>query len=108
MRIWFALIVAPLLALADQSIAFAMVAWSCAHQTTTAMHVVHLSFLAATVASTAAAWQCWRETRPQGSVLHSPVQIHFLAGVATAAAALSALTIIAMWSAAWIIASCVS
>src|SRR5205823_5272575 len=31
MRIWFALLVAPLLALADQSISLAAVGWACAH-----------------------------------------------------------------------------
>ena len=108
MRIWFALIVAPILALTDQSVSFAMVSWGCAHQSTLAPHVVHLVFLAVTVAGTLAAGQQWRATMEGGESGGRVAQMHFLAGVATASAALSALAIAAMWIPTWMIASCLA
>ena len=107
MQIWLALIVAPILALLDQSVSFALVHWSCAHQNTLALHGVHLLFLILTVAVAVAAWQRWRDTAgaKPGDTL---AQTHFLAGVATASAALSALAVAAMWIPAWMISSCIS
>ena len=53
MRIWLALIVSPLLALTDQTVAFAMVGWACAHQSVALLHASHALFLAATTAAAA-------------------------------------------------------
>src|SRR5437867_2641457 len=52
MRTWFALLGAPFLALADQSVSYATVGWSCAHQHTLVVHAVHGVFLAAIVLAT--------------------------------------------------------
>jgi hypothetical protein len=98
MTIVFALIVAPLLALADQATAFAMVSWSCTHTGTLAIHGVHLVFLAATVAAAAIAFARWR----------SATEHRFLCGVATASATLSALAIVAMWIPVWMISPCIA
>jgi len=98
MPIFIALIVAPLLALGDQSVAYAMVGWSCVHTGTLAIHALHLLSLAATVAAAAFAFVRWRST-PEHS---------FLAGIATAAATLSALTIVAMWIPVWLISPCIA
>jgi hypothetical protein len=103
MRIAFALIGAPLLALVDQSTAFAMVNWACAHGSTLVVHFVHLVFLAATSAAAIFAFAEWRGTMQADTL----VQSHFLAGVATAAATLSALAIAAMWIPVWMISSCI-
>ena len=109
MRIWFALIVAPLLALSDQSVAFALVGWACTHQSTALLHACHTLFLAITTIAAIAAWRNWRET---AVVAASPgdatVQRHFLAGIAMTVAALSALAIAAMWTATWMISSCIA
>jgi hypothetical protein len=106
-RIWFALIVAPLLALADQSIASALVGWACAHQSTALLHASHLIFLAITAGAAVYAWRAWREApgrRSGGGV----VEAHFLSGVATATASLSAIAIVAMWIPTWMISSCIA
>jgi hypothetical protein len=106
MRTWFALFVAPLAALADQSIAFAAVGWACAHQLPIAVHTVHAVFLIITAGATAAAWHVWRAAQPTKSRDGTMARQHFMAGLASALGALSAAAIIAMWIPAWVIAPC--
>jgi hypothetical protein len=108
MRVWIALLVAPVLALADQGIAFATASWACEHQNALAAHVVHATFLAATLAATAAVWQLWRETRRIETADETLVRRHFVAGLATASGALSALAIAAMWIPTWVLAPCIN
>ena len=80
MRTWFALLAAPVLALADQAIAYA---------------------------AAIAAGQRWRATAlaPAGE---AGARRHFLAGIATGTATLSALVILAMWIPAWLLSPCFS
>ena len=106
MRIWFALLVAPILALTDQAIAYATAGWSCANQNALAMQLTHGFFFAVTVGAAVAAWQLWRETRAIPEPRDFTEVRHFLAGVATASGALSALVIFAMWMATWIVTRC--
>jgi hypothetical protein len=108
MRIWFALLAAPILALADQSIAYSMTVWACAHQQALAMHGVHVLFLAVTVAATFAAWGSWRATLRRKSGDETLARRHFLAGLATATGALSALVIAAMWIPNWVLSPCLA
>ncbi|HEX4233827.1 MAG TPA: hypothetical protein VH041_05930 [Caldimonas sp.] len=107
MRIWLALIVAPLLALADQSIAFALVGWACAHQSTALVHASHLVFLLLTAGAAVYAWQGWREAASANGGAAAG-EMHFLSGVATATASLSAIAIVAMWVPTWMISSCIA
>jgi hypothetical protein len=108
MRIWFALLVAPTLALADQSVAYATVGWACSHQQVVAVHVVHVLFLLGTAASAVLAGQLWRATASARNGSERLARDHFLAGVATASGALSTLAIIAMWVPTWVIAPCLN
>ena len=62
MRTWFALLAAPVLALADQAIAYAAAGWSCAHQHAIATHVLHGVFFIACAVAAIAAGQRWRST----------------------------------------------
>jgi hypothetical protein len=106
-RIWFALLVAPMLALADQTISFAAVGWACAHQHHAVVHAVHALFFAAAAIGTAAAWQYWRTTLPLATGGEPPARRYFLAGLATASGALSVLVIAAMWMTAWVVPACI-
>lgn len=106
MRIWPALLLAPILALADQAVAYGVSGWACSHQQPLAMHVVHLALLLVVVASTALAAQLWRATRPAASSTHERDVRHFLAGLATASGAFSAVVIVAMWYPSWVISPC--
>ena len=108
MRIWFALIVAPLLALTDQTVAFSLVHWACAHQSLWAVHLSHALFLAIAAAAAVSAWLRWRQTTISPQTGAGMVQFHFLAGVATMIAVLSAVAIVAMWIPTWMISSCIA
>lgn len=108
MRTWIALIVAPILALTDLTIAFATVSSSCAHQLVFAVHAVHGGFFVATLTCTLAAWTAWRAGASASTSGETPAQAHFLAGIATAAAALSTIAVLAMWMPAALIAPCIS
>ena len=108
MRMWVALIVAPLLALADQTVAFALVHSACAHQATWVVHLSHVVFLTIAATAAAGAWLQWRETAIAPDTGEATVQFHFLAGVATMVAVLSAVAIMAMWIPTWMISSCIA
>jgi len=104
MRTWLALLVAPVLALADQSIAFSMATWMCNRQHMLPMHALHASFAAAILVATATAWSHWR--RSAAAADPSTERRHFIAGVATASGALSALAVVAMWIPTWLLSPC--
>jgi hypothetical protein len=108
MRLWIALFVAPILALIDLTVAFATVSWACAHQAWFMVHGVHLLFMAATAASAIAAGNVWWSGVRTAPDVHASGQVHFLAGIATASAALSTAAIAAMWMPTWMIPPCVS
>jgi hypothetical protein len=106
MRIWFALLAAPILALADQVVAYATVGWACAHEQPMAVHAVHALFLVAVVAGTVPAWQLWHATRSGKAGNETLARRRFLAGLATALSALSIVVIVSMWMPTWVIAPC--
>ena len=106
MRTWIALIVAPLLALTDQTVAFALVHWACAQQSIWVVHLAHVVFLALAAGASVGAWLRWRETAISAGSGEATVQFHFLAGVAMMVALLSTLAIMAMWLPTWMISSC--
>ena len=108
MRIWFALIGAPLLALTDQSVAFALVGWACAHHSAALAHAPHVFCLAVTAGCAFAAWRGLRGTPSAGSTPSAAGEQQFLARLATAIAALSTLAIMGMWIASWMISPCVA
>jgi hypothetical protein len=104
MRIWLALLVAPLIALADQSVNLALASWACAERLEWAAHLSHGATLLLTLAATGLAWSAWREQPRGGREPHASRR--FLAGIAIASAALSASTIAAMWIATWMLSPC--
>jgi len=107
MRIWFALLVAPMLALADQSLSLAAADWACSRQQPLAVHAVHVLFLVPVTASIFPAWRLWRAPAiPTTARDHAAAETRFLAGIAAGSAVLSATAIVAMWLTAWLIAPC--
>ena len=106
MRIWFPLVAAPLLALADQSVSFAVVGWACTHQLPIAVHAVHALFLVTAGAGTLPALTAWRALPGGASADEALAQRRFFTGIAAAAGSLSTLAILAMWVPAWLMAPC--
>jgi hypothetical protein len=107
MRIWFALLAVPVLALVDQSVSYVTTLWACAHQDSVVVHAVHLPFLLAAAVGTVMAWHGWRRSLPMKGDSETLARRHFLAGLATGAAALSVLVILSMWAVSWLLRACV-
>ncbi|MGN6389128.1 MAG: hypothetical protein ACTHL1_06425 [Burkholderiaceae bacterium] len=109
MSSWPALLLAPLLALISQSVAYALVTPSCARQGTMILHAVYLIALALAVGCTLLAWRERREAdaaqRPDDAAERGP---RFLASVAALVGTLSCLVIFAMWIPEWFLSPCAS
>jgi hypothetical protein len=108
MRIWFALLVAPVLALADQSVAYALAGWSCAHGHSVVPHVTHAAFLLAVVVSTVLAWSVAR-TGFEATRTEGPFSTHrhdAMSLCALALGAYSAVVIVAFWIPQWMLSPC--
>jgi hypothetical protein len=103
---WPGLILAPLFALADQSVTYAMVHWSCETQRHAPAHFVHAAFLLATLMTLAMAWSRWRVPASRADAGDALGNSSFIAAMATLAAALSALVIVAMWMPQWVLSPC--
>ena len=99
-RIWAPMLVAPLLALAQQSIAYALVTPLCSRQAGGWLHALSAAFVLATVALTGAAWQEMRRTDA------APLNRRFLARVAVGVAAVSVIALLAMWIPQWLVPVC--
>jgi hypothetical protein len=111
MRIWLALLAAPSLALACQSIMYALVTPSCSVQTRIAIHVVAFACLAASLFFTLLAraqWQALHAGAPSedSDGADRPTSRRFLAITATAVGSISSLVILMMWVAAWVLSPC--
>ena len=102
----YALLVAPVLALADQAVALSLTAWACRGQHGFAIHVVHAAFALAVAPALVLAWMGWRETANGTPAGEANARHHFLAGMSIAIAALSLLVIVAMWFPTWLLSSC--
>ena len=106
MRIWFALLAVPALALIDQSVAYATAIWACSHQNAFAVHAVHVVFLLVALAGAVAAGQAWRQAASMEMRNETLARRRFVAGLATGAAALSVLVIASMWAVSWVLRAC--
>jgi len=71
------------------------------------VHVVHLPFLLAAAIGTIMAWQAWRQSSATKAENETLARRHFVAALATGAAALSLLAILVMWALTWVLRSCV-
>ena len=103
MRIFLGLIVAPSLALACQGFMLFLVGPSCSAQTRVGIHLVAVVFLAATLVL---ALLSAREAGAHGAEGGPVATRRFLGACATAVAALSALVVLMMWFAAWVLSPC--
>ena len=105
-RVWPALVLAPLLALTDLTIGYSLVTPACARQSGAGLHALALVSFVLSLAMTLVAWRAWgrivagidttrgRVTASDGSHAHS--RGSFLALTATLIGALSRLVILAM------------
>jgi hypothetical protein len=119
---WPALLVAPLLALTQLSIAYSIVDVSCETQSRAALHAVAALFVVLVAITVAMAWRGWRrQVASLGAEEHGDVRRHavtaadghqaerrppFLAMVSLLAGALSLLVTIALWLPIWFLSPC--
>jgi hypothetical protein len=112
MRTWLALILAPSLALAAQSIMLSLVSPSCQEQSRASIHGVALAAFVIAVILAVLAFGDWQSRAAESgeSPDHdsdSPGSTRrFLAIVATGVATISAATILAMWFGVWVLWPC--
>lgn len=98
-RSWPGLLGAPLLALGDQSVAYAFAPYGCSHQHLAGPQAVHLAFLVATLVC---AWLAWTGAGPALRALRNDeggsTQRHDLFAVlAFLMAVFSAAIVVALW-----------
>jgi hypothetical protein len=107
---WPALLLGPLLALADQSLAYALVGWSCANQNVAVLHAVYAVSLVVALALTALAARDWLAAGPRlpDSSGDPVTRARFVALVGVMVGSLSALVIFGQWIAVWMLSPCYS
>jgi hypothetical protein len=107
-RWWPGLILAPIFALADQTVAYSLLEWSCAVQKPAVPHIAHAVFLMLTLVTLFMAWGHWQD-RPAGKREDAPdaaTRKSTFGIMATLVAALSGLVIVAMWYPHLVLAPC--
>jgi hypothetical protein len=108
-RSWVALVAAPTVALATQSVMYSLVTPSCGAQARLQLHLVAAVALAVVVVLAVLAFSESSLRRPEPSSMDSDEhhgRHRFLANMAAAVGALAALVILAMWFATWVITPC--
>ena len=107
---WPALLLAPLLALTEQSIVYSLSTPTCQTQREAWLHGVPLVFFLATLALTALAWLEARRLRggdaPHLDADRRALRRYFVAWMAVGAGALSSLAIAALWVPQWVLSPC--
>jgi hypothetical protein len=121
---WPALLLAPLVALGQLSIAYSLVTPACATQSRGGLHAVAVVSLIVVLVMTAMAWRGWRRhddpaslgrRAPNGDAGFgvtaaesdaSAKRPHFVALIALLVGALSALVSIALWLPIWFLSPC--
>jgi hypothetical protein len=103
MKSWLALVLSPTIALATQSTLYSMVTPSCSAQMRLQLHLTAAVALAVVIVMAVLAYA---ESSLRRGEPASHVRRRFLADMASAVAALSALVILGMWFAMWVLTPC--
>ena len=121
---WPALLLAPLIALSQLSIAYSLVTPACGRQDRSALHAVAVVALLLVVVMTAMAWRAWRsQAEPAAARAAAPAQRsarattaadgggasqrpRFIDLIAVLVGALSALVCGALWFPIWVLSPC--
>lgn len=111
MKSWLVLLLAPSVALATQSVLYALVTPSCSAQARLQLHLVAAVALVVVVVLAVVAFGESSLRRPEPGSADSDdgrpeVRRRFLADMAVAVAALAAVVILAMWFGVWVLSPC--
>jgi hypothetical protein len=102
MRSWPALLVAPLVALGQQSASFALVTPACHQQSWLALEAVPAGCLLAILVLLGMAWHDWRRAGAASG------RERLVAGAGVGVGALSAAVSLMMWVPVWLLSPCSS
>ena len=124
LRSWPALLLAPLIALADLSVVYSLVTPACMRQDQSGLHAVAAASLVIVLALTMLAWRAWRDetARVQGHATAAMAngsrdvtradgdaaadRQRFVALIAVLVGALSGLVCVALWLPIWLLSPC--
>ena len=120
LRSWPALLLAPLIALADLSVVYSLVTPACMRQDQSGLHAVAAASLVIVLALTMLAWRAWRDEtgRVHGHAMAAMAQgpradgdaaadrQRFVALIAVLVGALSGLVCVALWLPIWLLSPC--
>jgi hypothetical protein len=112
MRIWPALLLAPLLALTEQAVVYALATPTCHTQRQAWLHILPVAFAIVTLVFTLMAWvDASRQRAITAGAAHLDVDApevrrYFLARIAVWCGALSTLVIVAVWIPQWVLSPC--
>ncbi len=107
MPIWPALLIAPLLALAEQAIAYALTPALCARQQGGWLHLVAALFLLASAVMTAIAAREAQQLAAGGEPGRvGDAQRLMLARAATGVGAIATIALVALWVPKWVLSPC--
>ena len=109
MKLWFPILVSPLVVLAQQSVNYALVGLECERQQHLPVHAVAAVALAVTLTGVLMAWRAWKAAgaAPPADSGDAVSRTRFLAIVGMAVSGLMALSIAAQWLTAAFIPPCV-
>jgi len=101
-------VVAPVLALTNQELIYAVTTWACGHRMGALTHIVPAVCLCLSIAATLLAYRTWssvgRGTDDEPATLES--RARFLALLGTAIGAFSSAVILAQWAAIFVFDPC--
>jgi hypothetical protein len=111
MKSWLAIVLAPSIALAAQSVMYSMVTPACGAQARLQLHLVAAVALAIVVVLGVVAFGESSLHRPEPGSFDNdqgqpPVRRQFLANMGCALAGIAALVILGMWFATWVLTPC--
>ena len=110
MPVWPALLLAPLAALAELVVAYALATPACESQRGALLQALSPAFLLLTLAFTALAWaEAWRRgANVSADDDRAALRPYFVARVAVWCGALSSLVVFALWIPTWLLSPCAS
>jgi hypothetical protein len=110
MRLWFPILVTPLVTLTQLSVNYALVPLACRTQQHLSIHLVSAAAVAIALAGIVMAWGAWREAGtdvvPDGPT--QAARTRFLGMMGVVISAMMALASLAQWLTAVFISPCVS
>jgi hypothetical protein len=104
---WASIVIAPVVYLANLSLAYALVPLACDTQHDLPVHLANAVTFALMLAALALAWHARRASpRAPGTAEDDVDRNHFLATIGLSVSALLVLAVAAQWSAQWILSPC--